>query len=314
MKHALIVPVYRNEASVPQLFAAVTGIAAATPGEFECVFVVDGSPDRSCERLSELLPGASFRSTLLLLSRNFGSFAAIRAGLKAVDADYYAMMAADLQEPPELVLEFFRSLGEEPVDVVIGVRGARADPAAGKLGARGFWALYRRLVQPEMPPGGFDLFGCTRDFRNHLLELTEVRSALVGQVLWLGFRRKHVGYDRLARQHGSSAWTLGKKLNYLQDSIFAFTDLPIRVLLGTGLIGIVVSLLVGVAVLIGRLSGAIAVPGYAATVLVVLFFAAINLFGLGIVGSYAWRAYENSKHRPESIVLSRSIFGAEADS
>ena len=312
MKHALVVPVYRNEESVPQLFAAVSGIAAATPGEFECVFVVDGSPDRSGERLGELLPGADFKSTLLLLSRNFGSFAAIRAGLKAVDADYYAMMAADLQEPPELVLEFFRSLREEPVDVVIGVREARADPAAGKLAAKGFWALYRRLVQPEMPAGGFDLFGCNREFRDHLLELTEVRSALVGQVLWLGFRRKHVGYGRLAREHGDSAWTLGKKLNYLQDSIFAFTDLPIRVLLGTGLIGIVISLLVGGAVLAGRLSGAIAVPGYAATILVVLFFAAINLFGLGIVGSYAWRAYENSKHRPESIVLSRSTFGGRA--
>jgi hypothetical protein len=76
----------------------------------------------------------------------------------------------------------------------------------------------------------------------------------------------------------------------------------------------VVSLLVGAAVLIGRLSGMIAVPGYAATILVVLFFAAINLFGLGIVGSYAWRAYENSKHRPESILLSRSTFGGVAHS
>ena len=314
MKHALVVPVYRNEESVPQLFAAVSGIAAATPGEFECVFVVDGSPDRSGERLGELLPGADFKSTLLLLSRNFGSFAAIRAGLKALDTDYYAMMAADLQEPPELVLEFFRSLREEPVDVVIGVREARADPAAGKLAAKGFWALYRRLVQPEMPAGGFDLFGCNHEFRDHLLELTEVRSALVGQVLWLGFRRKHVGYNRLERQHGESAWTLGKKLNYLQDSVFAFTDVPIRLLLATGLIGIVISLLVGVAVLIGRLSGAIAVPGYAATILVVLFFAAINLFGLGIVGSYAWRAYENSKNRPESIVLSRRTFAGKVGS
>ena len=312
MKHVLVVPVYRNENSVPELIAAVAGIAAGTPGEFECVFVDDGSPDLSRERLNALLPSAGFPSTLLMLSRNFGSFAAIRAGLKAVDADCYAMMAADLQEPPELVLEFFRSLREEPVDVVIGVREARADPAAGKAAASGFWWAYRRFVQPEMPPGGFDLFGCTRDFRNHLLELTEVRSALVGQVLWLGFRRKNVSYERLPRRHGTSAWTLGRKLNYLQDSIFAFTDLPIRLLLATGLIGIALSVLVGATVVVARLTGAIAVPGYAATVLVVLFFAAINLFGLGIVGSYVWRAYENSKHRPESIVLSRLTFGAKA--
>jgi glycosyltransferase involved in cell wall biosynthesis len=309
MKHALIVPVYRNEESVPQLVAAVAQIARSTPGEFECVFVGDGSPDRSCERLSDLLPGAGFRSTLLRLSRNFGSFAAIRAGLKAVEADLYGMMAADLQEPPELVLEFFRSLREEPVDVVIGTREARADPAGDRMASSAFWALYRRFVQHDMPAGGFDLFGCTRAFRDHLLELTEVRSALVGQVLWLGFRRKNVSYERLARQHGKSAWTTRKKLDYLQDSIFAFTDLPIRLLLGIGLAGIAISLAIGVIVVVARLAGAIEVPGYAATILVVLFFAAINLFGLGIVGSYAWRAYENSKNRPESIVLSRSTFG-----
>lgn len=308
MKHALIVPVYRNEESVPELVEAVAGIAADTPGEFECVFVDDGSPDQSRERLHALLPAAGFESTLLLLSRNFGSFAAIRAGLKAVDADYYAMMAADLQEPPGLVLDFFRSLREEPVDVVIGARAARADPAADRLAAHGFWAVYRRFVQPDMPPGGFDLFGCTRDFRNRLLELTEVRSALVGQVLWLGFRRKLVTYERRERRHGTSAWTLGKKLNYLQDSVFAFTDLPIRLLLGSGIVGIAASVLIGAVVLVARLAGAIDVPGYAATILVVLFFAAINLLGLGIVGSYVWRAYENSKHRPESIVLSRTTF------
>ena len=191
---------------------------------------------------------------------------------------------------------------------MIGSRDGRADPLISKLAANGFWSLYRRLVQPEMPVGGFDLFGCNRAFRDHLLTLTEVRSALVGQVLWLGFRREQIKYQRRRREVGESAWTLKKKLNYLQDSIFAFTDLPIRALLGSGLIGIAVSLLIGISVLVARLTGAIDVPGYAATVLVILFFAAVNLFGLGIVGSYAWRAYENSKHRPESVVLNTRTF------
>ena len=308
MKFALIIPVYRNEENLPELIPAVAALAAATPGDFECVFVVDGSPDACWENLNSMLAGAAFQSRLLLLSRNFGSFAAIRAGLNSVPADYYAMMAADLQEPPELILGFFERLRSEAVDVVIGSRDGRADPLISKLAANGFWSLYRRLVQPEMPVGGFDLFGCNRAFRDHLLTLTEVRSALVGQVLWLGFRREQIKYQRRRREVGESAWTLKKKLNYLQDSIFAFTDLPIRALLGSGLIGIAVSLLIGISVLVARLTGAIDVPGYAATVLVILFFAAVNLFGLGIVGSYAWRAYENSKHRPESVVLNTRTF------
>ncbi len=308
MKFALIIPVYRNEQNLAELLPAVAAIAAATPGEFECVFVVDGSPDGCWEKLNGALGGAGFRSRLLLLSRNFGSFAAIRAGLRAVSADYYAMMAADLQEPPELILGFFERLRTNAVDVVIGCRDGREDPLPSKFAANLFWSLYRRLVQPEMPVGGFDLFGCNVAFRDHLLTLTEVRSALVGQVLWLGFRREQIPYQRRRRELGRSAWTFSKKLSYLQDSIFAFTDLPIRMLLACGMLGIAVSLLMGGMVVAARISGAIDVPGYAATVLVILFFAAVNLFGLGVVGSYAWRAYENTKHRPESVVLSTRSF------
>lgn len=217
---------------------------------------VDGSPDHSHAVLNAALPQAAFASRLILLSRNFGSFAAIRAGLKAVDADHYAMMAADLQESPELVLGFFERLRSGAVDVVIGCRDGRADPWLGKEAAALFWYLYRRTVQAEMPPGGFDLFGCSRVFRNHLVALSEVRSALVGQVLWLGFRREELKYTRAERQHGRSAWTLRKKMAYMQDSIFAFTDLPIRLLLAGGIVGILLSLLMGLVVAVARMKSA----------------------------------------------------------
>ncbi len=313
MSSALIIPVYKNEESVDELLEVLRPVAMRSPQPFEVVFVVDGSPDQSHAILLQRLPEVAFRSRLLLLSRNFGSFAAIRAGLQAVDAEYYAVMAADLQEPPELILGFFDRLSADAADVVIGTRESRGDPVATKLASSCFWWVYRHLVQAQMPPGGFDLFGCNRKFRDQLLRLAEVRSSLVGQVLWLGFRRENIGYTRLHRKHGKSAWTFSKKINYLQDSVFAFTDLPIRLLLSGGMFGILISILVGVVVLAGRLSGTISVPGYAATVLLVLFFAALNLFGLGIVGSYAWRAYENSKHRPESIVIDQQTWPAKRE-
>src|SRR5205823_4374215 len=101
----------------------------------------------------------------------------------------------------------------------------RADPS---LSSRLFWTLYRRLVQRDMPEGGIDIFGCNRTFRDRLISLGESNSTLVGLVLWLGFRRKLVPYERRRREIGRSAWTFRKKLRYLSDSVFAFSDLPIR--------------------------------------------------------------------------------------
>ena len=108
-------------------------------------------------------------------------------------------------------------------------------------------------------------------------------------------------YARQRREIGHSAWTLRKKLRYLMDSVFSFTDLPIRLLLGLGGAGLLVSVVLAALVIAAKLSGEVPVPGYAATILVVLFFGAFNALGLGIIGSYVWRAYENTKARPLTI-------------
>jgi glycosyltransferase involved in cell wall biosynthesis len=309
--YSLIIPVYRNEASVPELLEAIGGIDRALASRLEAVFVVDGSPDASYVRLLQLLPATGLRAKLVLLSRNFGSFAAIRAGLQLARGPWFAVMAADLQEPPQLMLDFFRTLEHEPVDVVLGERATRSDPWFSRLVANTFWWLYRRLVQKEIPPGGVDVFGCNEHFRDCLLRLTESNSSLVGQIFWLGFRRKLFPYHRLQRRHGASAWTFARKLRYLGDSLFAFSDLPIRALLWAGLAGLVLSIVFGIVVIIARLSGAIALPGYAATVLTITFFAALNSFALGILGSYTWRAYENTKQRPASVVLMSTDFAGK---
>jgi polyisoprenyl-phosphate glycosyltransferase len=198
------------------------------------------------------------------------------------------------------------------VDVVVGVREARNDPFLSRLPAQIFWSLYRRYVVPEMPPGGVDVFGCNRTFRDTLLQLQESHSSLVAQIFWLGFKRRTLPYTRRARIHGSSAWTLRKKINYLMDSVFAFTDLPIRALIRTGALGAAAAALFGLVVVIGRLAGTITVPGYAMLAILIVFFSALNLLSLGIVGSYAWRAYENTKARPLSVALSVESFGADA--
>ncbi|MBK3467249.1 glycosyltransferase family 2 protein [Pseudomonas sp. MF6776] len=302
MRYSVIVPVYKNSDSIPRLIQALTDMNHALENQLEVVFVVDGSPDDSFALLKQALGAMSFPAQLLAHSRNFGSFPAIRTGLMAAKGEYFGVMAADLQEPPELLISFFQSLAADECDVAIGTRNARQDPLSSRMASSIFWGLYRRLVVHDMPKGGVDIFGCNKAFREQLLQLNESRSSLIALIFWLGFRRKFIEYERQTRLEGKSAWTFKKKFEYMMDSVFAFTDYPIRLLTRMGAMGSIVSLFIGLMVIIAKLSGAIDVPGYAATILVVLLLGTLNLLGIGLVGTYAWRAYENSKQRPLAIV------------
>lgn len=297
--NSLVIPVYGNAATIDELLTAITGIAGRVDGDLEAVFVVDGSPDDSAARLSAALGGVPFQSRLVTHSRNFGSFAAIRTGLNVARGRHIAVMAADLQEPPELVIEFFGRLASQQVDVVVGERASRDD--RGDTASRLYWRLYRRFIMGEMPPSGVDVFGCTAQVRDVLLSLEDQNTSLVAQLFWVGFRREAVTYDRRPSS-GASGWTLRRKLRYLSDSVFAFTDLPVRILWIAGILGLTLGLAVAVLVFALRLAGIIDVPGYAPTIMVVIFFAGLNCLGLGIIGSYVYRAYEMVQGRPGAIV------------
>ena len=297
--NTLVVPIYRNAATIDGLVEAVAGIAGQLEGGLEAVFVIDGSPDDSRTRLMRALPNAPFPSRVVTHARNFGSFAAIRSGLQLARGEYIAVMAADLQEPPELVVQFFRRLATGEADIVAGERASRNEK--GMHASRTYWRLYRRFVMAEMPPGGVDVFACTAAVRDVLCSMEDQNTSLVAQLFWVGFRRELLPYHRLPRS-GESGWTLGRKLRYMSDSVFAFTDLPIRILWIIGWLGLAAAVLLATLVAILRLAGEIPVPGYAPTIVVVTFFASVNCVGLGIIGSYVYRAYEAVKGRPGAIV------------
>lgn len=305
---SLVVPIYGNEGSIDELLSAIRGIRARIGGRFEAIFVVDGSPDCSYSLLRDRLPQAGFAAQLICLSRNFGAFPAIRVGLDCARGGVIAVMAADLQEPPELVIKFLAVLGKGDIDVAFGVREGRRDPVLSRLASGIFWNVYRRFVMPDIPKGGVDIFAVTSRFRDRLLGLRESNTSLPAQLFWLGGRRAFVPYERRERRHGRSGWTLRKKLRYLSDSVFAFTDLPVRILISLGLVSMAIAMLLTIMTLAAKFLGLVAVPGYAGTMLAILFFGAFNSLGLGVVGSYAWRAFENTKSRPLAIVQSEESF------
>lgn len=306
---SVILPVYNNAASLPELLEQLCLMREQCAQGMEAVFVVDGSPDDSHAWLREHLANQPFPSQLLDLSRNFGSFAAIRAGLAAARGKQFAVMAADLQDPPEAVLKLAEAVQSGEADIAFGVRASRADPWLSRLCSCLFWGAYRALVQKEMPRGGIDIFACTLAVRDRLMECGESNGMLVGLLLWIGFRRVTVPYSRLPRKHGKSAWHWRRKFRYMADSILAFSDLPIILLVVFGMLGTLVSLAMGLVVLAVQISGGIDVPGYAATVITILFFAGLNSLGMGIIGSYVWRTFENTKQRPPYLIARHTRFG-----
>ncbi len=305
---SLVVPVYKNAENVAALLDAVSGLAHGLDGDLEAVFVVDGSPDDSLARITAGLADYDFRAQVLVHARNFGSFAAIRTGIEAARGRHIAVMAADLQEPPELVARFFAALDEDRADLVVGTRESRADGRLSDFASRTYWNLARRLISAELPRGGVDVFACNERVRDGLLQMREQRTSLIGQLYWLGFRREEIPYHRREREAGESGWTFRRKLSYLTDSFFSFTDLPIRVLTWFGFVGFIAAVLVTLVVLLGRAFGVIDVPGYSATVLVVVAFSTLNLLSIGLIGNYVFRTYENTKQRPLSLVSGRFEF------
>lgn len=303
--NSIVIPVYRNAENIDALLERLQTLVTELPGTTEVVFVVDGSPDDSHELLVACSSRLPFAHQIIRHSRNFGSFAAIRTGMRAANGDVLGVMAADLQEPAELMINFVELLSSGDFDIAVGRRVGRSDPTMSSLSSRAFWGVYRRLVLRDIPSGGVDIFACTRAVAIELLQLREANTSLVGLLYWVGFRRVEVPYERQAREIGKSGWTFRRKSRYLIDSVFSFTDLPLNLLIAGGLGGAALTVVAAVVVLIAYATGAIMTPGYTPLMLVVLFSSFALIVALGIVGLYVWRAFENTKGRPGAIVMSR---------
>lgn len=311
LRYSVVVPVFGNQETLGEVVERLRSLSASRPGGLEAVFVIDGSPDDSAVVLRRALAPGSLPAQVVVLSRNFGSFSAIRTGLAVARGEYIAVMAADLQEPPSVVEAFFDALESGRCDIAIGARVGRADPAGSALSSGLYWRLYRRLINRDVPEGGVDVFGVTRQVARDISSLGEVRTSLIGLLYWVGFRRLHIPYERAPRAAGRSHWTTSAKLSYLLDSIYAFTDVPILALQAIGVFGVIGSVVLAVLVFIAWLLGAIQQPGYTPLMIAILGSTSAVLLALGIVGSYVWRTYENGKGRPVTLIARHEIIDGQ---
>lgn len=302
VKNSLVIPVYRNEPNIPDLLEALDLLSKKVNDGLEVVFVVDGSPDKSQHLLQQGIKNVDYQVRILEHSRNFGSFAAITSGLAVAEGEFVAVMSADMQEPIDLIHQFFEELAKPSVDIVVGARIGRSDGLVVDAFSHLFWALFRTLVQPSIPRGGVDVFGCSRRVAEIVVRLPESNSSLIGLLYWVGFNRVEVPYERTKRLKGKSSWSFKKRFRYLSDSIFSFTTLPITIILAVGAIGSAVAVGLSVSVFIAWLRGEIPEPGFTTLALIQLGSTTAVLLAIGVVGTYVWRTFDNSKGRPNAIL------------
>lgn len=298
---SVVVPVYYNAENLPLLMERLTSVARTVPADvFEFVFVDDGSGDASFTILRSLTQEDP-RVRVIKLSRNFGSNAAILAGLSYAKGDCAVVISADSQDPPELIPQLI-ALWREDSQVVLAARRTRQDPLASKILASIFNRLFCWCVFNDFPPNGFDFMLIDRRVVDILVTLQEKNSYIFGQTLWVGFKRQVVYYDRQERCGGRSRWTLGKKVKYFIDAFVAFSYLPLRVAAWLGMIIAGLGFLYAFLVLGLRLITDIQVMGWASLTVVVLVTSGTQLLIMGILGEYLWRVLDETRHRPPFIV------------
>jgi polyisoprenyl-phosphate glycosyltransferase len=301
---SVVVPVYFNAETLPELVRRLGAVGEQLRRhELELVFVDDGSDDESFAVLQELGAGDS-RVRALRLSRNFGSNAAILAGLTHARGDAVVVLAADLQDPPELIPEL-TAAWEEGAEVVLAARRGRDDPFLSRFFAGIFNRLFRRLVFRDFPRGGFDFLLVSRRVTDVLVSMGERNSYIFGQVMWVGFSRRVIEYDRAARAGGRSRWTLTKKAKYFVDAFTAFSYVPIRAASLLGFLLALAGFAYAAVVVVLRLTGAISgAPGFTTLTVLILLAAGIQLIVTGLLGEYLWRVLEESRRRPAFLVES----------
>jgi dolichol-phosphate mannosyltransferase len=300
---SVVVPVYCNAASLRDLHEKLKAVAASSgTDDFEFLFVDDGSVDDSWRVLCELRDRDP-RVHLVRLSRNFGSNQALRAGLAHASGDAVATLAADLQDPPEIIPEM---LGHwrQGRRVVLAARRSRADPGLTAFFADSFYALFRRFAIANMPTRGFDFFLIDRSVCDIVNGIQENNTYLMGLILWLGFDPVCVSYDRAARatRYGRSRWTGARKVNYFVDSFVAFSFAPLR---AASLLGLAIAALgafyAGLVIVL-RLTRGFEVQGWASLMVALLVLSGVQLFVTGVLGEYLWRTLDETRRRPRFIV------------
>jgi glycosyltransferase involved in cell wall biosynthesis len=300
---SIVVPVYNEEGNVEELARRVARIMESVEGgpEYELIFVNDGSTDGTLAALRRI--ARTMRQLVIVnLARNFGHQLAATAGLEAARGDAVILMDGDLQDPPELIVDFIAKW-REGYDVVYAIRRSRKGERLFKRVTAGlFYRLVRRLTKVDIPLDTGDFRLMSRRVVDALAKMRERHRFLRGLVSWVGFNQIGIEYDRDARYSGTTKYPLSKMLRFAVDGVTSFSDIPLRL---ASLLGFVISIgsfFVGIYEVSLKLFTGYNLPGYTSTIFAILFLGGVQLIGIGILGEYIGRIYDEIKGRPLYLV------------
>jgi polyisoprenyl-phosphate glycosyltransferase len=300
-RYSIVIPIYNEEETFPDLIKRLQEVMDRLDGPAEVVLVDDGSQDASYRLMVEA-NSADSRFKILRLSRNFGHQIAITAGMDAASGQAVIVMDADLQDPPEVILQM-AAKWQEGYEVVYAVRERREGETLFKRAtATVFYGIQRRLAEIEQPVEVGDFRLVDRKALDAFLQMRERNRYVRGMFSWIGFRQAAVRYTRASRQAGRSKYPLKKMIRLASDGFVGFSTAPLRFALGLGLIMAAGAVLYGVVAIVLKLAGLHYVPGYASLLVTITFLSGIQLIVIGMVGQYVARIYDEVRARPLYLV------------
>jgi len=300
-KVSVIIPFFNEAENIKGLVNQMSDFFSKR-NEFqgEVIFVDDGSTDGSLDLLRKLRH-SHYEVRVVKFSRNFGSHAALRAGILNSTGDFVCFIYADLQDPLELIYDLYRKC-EEGYDIVWATRRKAKVFALGKIFSKLYALMMRKFVVPGFPENGFDIVMFTNKVRREVNDNIEANSSLFLQILFLGFNQTWIVYDKVQRRVGKSKWTVAKKLKLFIDSFVAFTYAPIRFVTVVG-ITLFVSGFFWAIYILGRVMILSDLnQGWPALICVLVTGFGVTNISLGIIAEYLWRTLDAARKRKVFVI------------
>lgn len=301
MELSIVVPFYNEEQNLSILVKDLDDFFSENLYNIvEILFVDDGSIDSSNNIIKSYLP-KNYISRLIVLSKNFGSHAAIRAGLTQASGKNIVMISSDLQDPLSVIKDLYDKINEG-FDVVIAQRRTIQESIITKFFSKFYAFLIQKYVANNFPERGFDIIMFNNKVKDVLNKNIEANSNFALQILTFGFKQGYIKYDKLQRRHGKTKWSFRKKIKLLIDSFVAFSYAPIRFVTYMGLIFSILGFFWTIYIIIRTLIAGDLAPGWPALVSILLIGFGITNISLGIIAEYLWRTLDASRKRPVFII------------
>jgi len=308
MKYSVVLPVYNEEENLPTLYKRIIKVLTSLKADYEIIFVNDGSNDKTKNILVNLNK-KNPRVKIINFSRNFGHQTAVSAGLQHTSGEVAAILDADLQDPPEILPKFFAKL-DQGFDVVYAVRKKRKENIIKVMAYSLFYKLLHVIASVNIPLDSGDFCVLSQRMVKTINSFPERNRFVRGLRSWAGFKQVGLEYERDQRFAGESKYGLRKMLKLAFDGIFSFSFIPLQIMFFLGSISLALSVIGSLWAVYMRFftTAYNRVPGFATTIILIMFVGGLQLFSIGVMGEYLRRIYDEVKQRPLYIIESKVGF------